>query len=212
MNGTSRRVRGGVTLLEHAVDDNALAMSTLQGLGWTLGCVGGDRELVVSLMWQMKHAGTLGTVYANPRFVVRAAAPTARFMAQARWAQRTWLQQMKQILGSGGQLKREIKQRPPLLRQLEFTGVLVVDGLHIAPQQWPTGNQPPADPINLVGRVFGRLVVVTKGVKGRWECRCRCGSRTTVRAKHLLHGKTKSCGCLKAEFEAWQRSRKFGRS
>lgn len=32
-----------------------------------------------------------------------------------------------------------------------------------------------------------------------WECRCSCGGVATVRGKDLVHGNTKSCGCLNWE-------------
>ncbi len=56
---------------------------------------------------------------------------------------------------------------------------------------------------DLVGRRFGRLVVTAyagkQGGVHRWRCRCDCGRETTVGHSLLLSGKTKSCGCLRAE-------------
>jgi len=56
---------------------------------------------------------------------------------------------------------------------------------------------------NLVGKQFGRLVIVEySGLKRGhryWECQCDCGEITTVSAKHLKSGNTKSCGCLRRE-------------
>lgn len=42
-----------------------------------------------------------------------------------------------------------------------------------------------------------------------WECRCDCGTLTTVSAVHLVTGHTKSCGCLSSEMTA-ARSRTHG--
>ena len=60
--------------------------------------------------------------------------------------------------------------------------------------------------INLVGRLFGRLTVIAReGSAGQaprrplWRCRCSCGSELVVRAASLLAGRTRSCGCLRAE-------------
>lgn len=58
---------------------------------------------------------------------------------------------------------------------------------------------------NLVGRRFGRLVVVAfagnlpMGRRGRrwasWKCLCDCGTSKTIRQASLLKGETRSCGC-----------------
>jgi hypothetical protein len=60
--------------------------------------------------------------------------------------------------------------------------------------------------INLVGRVFGRLTVLARaGSTDRapprplWRCRCACGEETVVLAESLRAGRTRSCGCLRAE-------------
>jgi hypothetical protein len=60
--------------------------------------------------------------------------------------------------------------------------------------------------INLVGRVFGRLTVLVRaGSTDRapprplWRCRCACGEETVVLAESLRAGRTRSCGCLRAE-------------
>lgn len=60
----------------------------------------------------------------------------------------------------------------------------------------------------LIGQRFGRLTVVAfagRYVSGgrakslRWECRCDCGTKTTVFAGGLTSGQTQSCGCLRLE-------------
>lgn len=54
---------------------------------------------------------------------------------------------------------------------------------------------------NLVGRRFGRLVVVSQsgrspdGQRIQWLCKCDCGNTTTVARTPLRLGQTKSCGC-----------------
>lgn len=63
-----------------------------------------------------------------------------------------------------------------------------------------------ADLIDIIGRKYGRLVVV--GYAGferhhaRWRCVCECGTERTVMAQKLRKGLTKSCGCMKAELSA----------
>ena len=58
--------------------------------------------------------------------------------------------------------------------------------------------------LDLSGQRFGRLVVISKAGKhpdGRiiWLCRCDCGAETKTAAAQLRKGKTRSCGCLRAE-------------
>lgn len=62
---------------------------------------------------------------------------------------------------------------------------------------------------DLTGRKFGELTVIRKDTPyrtpsgipfARWVCRCKCGKTKSIRATHLLNGKTKSCGCLKQAY------------
>ena len=57
---------------------------------------------------------------------------------------------------------------------------------------------------NVMGREFGRLVVTgLRGTEGRdkyWAvCKCDCGKTKEIYVYSLLHGDTRSCGCLNAE-------------
>lgn len=59
-------------------------------------------------------------------------------------------------------------------------------------------------PLNLVGRVFGRLTVVRRDASNRhgqasWECRCSCGRISHVVSAKLVNGNTWSCGCARVE-------------
>lgn len=49
----------------------------------------------------------------------------------------------------------------------------------------------------MVGRVFGRLTVVSRHSSGptRWTCKCECGAVTHPRQESLRSGHTTSCGC-----------------
>lgn len=55
---------------------------------------------------------------------------------------------------------------------------------------------------NLLGRQFGKLVVIGEAPKRKndfapyWRCKCECGKETSVRAQHLTDGATKTCGGL----------------
>ena len=57
---------------------------------------------------------------------------------------------------------------------------------------------------DLVGRRFGRVVVLEKvgSSAGRisiYRCRCDCGQEFNAYASNLTSGRTRSCGCLRAE-------------
>lgn len=54
--------------------------------------------------------------------------------------------------------------------------------------------------INLIGKQFGRLIVIseagTNGRERKWNCQCQCGNIVAVSTSNLQAGHTKSCGCL----------------
>lgn len=62
--------------------------------------------------------------------------------------------------------------------------------------------------IDISGRRYGRLVVVSRGRKGQgrsyWLCRCDCGAEKEIAASTLKNGNTKSCGCLNKEVASSQ--------
>lgn len=57
--------------------------------------------------------------------------------------------------------------------------------------------------IDLCGRRFGRLVILSRGpnqgASARWCCVCDCGGSVLVPTYSLNTGNTKSCGCLQSE-------------
>ena len=61
---------------------------------------------------------------------------------------------------------------------------------------------------DLTNQKFGRLLVlglsVERSPRGgpRWECVCTCGQVTRVLTASLTSGKTRSCGCLRADARA----------
>ena len=56
--------------------------------------------------------------------------------------------------------------------------------------------------LNLVGRRFGALVVLSEAERRKyvryWACRCDCGVTTEVDQGALRRGRTSSCGCKRA--------------
>lgn len=63
---------------------------------------------------------------------------------------------------------------------------------------------------DITGQVFGRLTVKklhpdrTKHCKAQWICECTCGKMTVVQGSSLRNGSTKSCGCLRIEYQQAQ--------
>ena len=60
---------------------------------------------------------------------------------------------------------------------------------------------------DLAGRVFARWTVLCPAGcdfygKTMWRCRCSCGTERSVHAASLTTGKSRSCGCLRAEVAA----------
>ena len=200
----------GIRVWQHDVDWDDMAWSTMQRLSGGGSSPGTDVGIQNSFRAAMQQADQLGTRYVNPQFTVVASGPSPSFLHRARQAQLAWLKTLKTVLVTSGCLKRELKKRLPEIRQLEFTGVMVINGQHVHPQQWPDDTTTPSA-IDLIGEQFGRLVVVRRVKNGRWLCKCECGGENTVRTKHLIRGKIRSCGCLKAETEAKQQERKANR-
>jgi hypothetical protein len=173
---------------------------------------GADEDIVAWFRFVMRGVvGQLGAQYVNPMFTVTASNPSLAFVRKARQAQRAWLKTLKAVLATSGCLKREMKKVLPEIRQLAYTGVMIIGGKHVHPQRWPVGEPAPTS-TELIGQRFGRLIVVKQVSGGRWLCTCDCGGQNTVRRKHLLRGRIRSCGCLKAELEARQKQRKADRA
>lgn len=60
--------------------------------------------------------------------------------------------------------------------------------------------------IDLKGRRFERLVVLSYCGNRKWNCICDCGNQTTAYGYDLTGGKVKSCGCYRKETasETWK--------
>lgn len=65
--------------------------------------------------------------------------------------------------------------------------------------------------IDLVGKRYGRLVVIKrgeyyeKGTSYYWICQCDCGNTTSVGTSQLRFGNTNSCGCFLKENRGWRK-------
>lgn len=69
--------------------------------------------------------------------------------------------------------------------------------------------------IDLTGRTFGRLTVISRSYKVRrgitWLCECSCGTVKAIVGEDLSQGDTRSCGCLQRDLSA-ARAAELGRS
>lgn len=63
------------------------------------------------------------------------------------------------------------------------------------------GTDMSRQPRNLVGKQFGRLIVLVRAAPRDdriwWRCRCTCGSIIDVRASQLVTAQRVSCGCAR---------------
>lgn len=201
-----------VVIERAAFDANHPEWNTLRFLGFQ-NCAppGSPSSTGQTFVNLIRHQGQLGTRYATPIGMVQAEQPTVAFLTAARQLQHAYWKQLKDILGSSSRVKRQFKNLNPLIRQLQFTGVMIINGKHVLPHCWqlPRDQQLKA---SIRGKRYGRLVVLDNLSKGRCQCRCDCGKQTIVRRKHLVAGRTKSCGCLRSEFDQRQSDRKTGQS
>ena len=55
----------------------------------------------------------------------------------------------------------------------------------------------------IVGRRFGGLIVTERIGKNKFRCRCDCGKVVRVERGNLVRGRTRSCGCLKHDYQNW---------
>ena len=212
----NRKGKASVEVQRTAVDVNGLAWSTFARLfRFQMAAPIADAELEDAFRYLIRQRNLEGTVYVNPMFEVRCSEPTQEFFAAALRAQRAYLSYLKSFLFKSGTMKREMRQRTPLLRQLEFTGVMIVNGRQVRPDQWAQRATPGRRPFrparDLSGQRFGRLAIVEYCGKQKWLCRCRCGNTKVVRGHHLRSGRTTSCGCRGQELATKYENRKASR-
>ena len=49
--------------------------------------------------------------------------------------------------------------------------------------------------LDLIGKKFGHLTVISWVGNSKWHCKCDCGTEVNVQTSNLRNGPTKSCGC-----------------
>lgn len=52
---------------------------------------------------------------------------------------------------------------------------------------------------DLIGKKFGRLIVMQRIEKTKYLCKCECGNIKEIYKNNFISGRTKSCGCLSKE-------------
>lgn len=199
----------GVTVARHEPDFNDLAWQTFSLLtaGLELENPGEDEVIAgyfIALMGKPRLF-PLGTVYVNPCAVVCSEPATDTFLRMARRFQAEWFHRFNESLFSAERVHREMGRVNRIIRQLMYTGVMVIDNRHIFPDRWP--GKPPLSP----GTRFGWLVVQEPLTRGMVRCRCDCGNIVAKHRKHLVSGGTKSCGCRKAQREERLKNRRRDR-
>lgn len=128
-----------VQVTAREVDWNELAWSTLSQLIVVGNSPGSDEQIETAARSVLRRAAVMGTVYANPRFTVRAMTGAAiyEFVRKARTAQLSWWKHLRTVLGSARRVREARKEVPPVVRQLSFNGIMILQGKHIHPRCWP---------------------------------------------------------------------------
>lgn len=65
---------------------------------------------------------------------------------------------------------------------------------------------------NLIGKRFGRLIVLEYVGEKKWKCQCDCGETTVADGDSLRSGNKRSCGCLRIETAKRAKYVKHGKS
>lgn len=133
------RGQTAVCVIRHRDNSDDPAWGTLARLQPGLQNPGCEQLQEAVARGVLRGASEMGTVYVNPKYTVLSPPGTgmSQFIRAARAAQASWLKQLRTVLGSSRHVKRAMKRTLPLLRQLGFTGLLVIDGRHVHPQLWP---------------------------------------------------------------------------
>jgi len=103
------------------------------------------KEPIIETFFKIGIAGPsdfgLVNAFVNPAYIVTADCAGRGFYRASKRAQRTWFRQVKKILGTSGAVKRNTKKMTPIIRQLSYTGVMIVDGRHVLPNQCLNGKR-----------------------------------------------------------------------
>lgn len=175
-----------------------LAWGSLVNLGITSEPHPGSDKKVLGLWKRLLHAIKTGcppiAIYVNPCFRVWGS-PTRDFLKAITAAKRAWWTRLNSAPFPIG---RQLKHTKGLLRQAIFTGILLIDGRHIQPQDWAS-RVTGAETLQELRERCPHLNILSLLPKGRCRFRCVCERTWTARRSHLVRGSTTSCGCLNNE-------------
>jgi hypothetical protein len=194
-----------------------LAWFTLRKLLGKPHAIGEDGHAVNIFHFLMRQMPDNLTAYVSPWSVVTATEPDHKFLTIARSEQRAWHARLRSMFFDSHQAERYFgirgenkRTKDPVLRQLEYHGILIVAGEHIFPNCWPRPVTPQGT-LTLVGQTFGRLTVIADLPHRRHRCQCECGNFKEGDRNHLRAGRMKSCGCLAKAQKATNEARRHGR-
>jgi hypothetical protein len=77
-----------------------------------------------------------GCWYVNPLFKVHCRLPTPEFLLRSRKCQRAWFRQLDRQFPDHGWRNKLGVTRDQVDRHTEFTGVLIIDGIEVDPENW----------------------------------------------------------------------------
>jgi len=66
--------------------------------------------------------------------------------------------------------------------------------------------------IDIKGKKYNKLTPLVYLGESRWRCICDCGGIVKVESYNIIHGRTKSCGCLLKEHTRNLNLKKWGES
>ena len=200
MSDDRRPRRTDVQVTRIDCDWDNLAWQTLVNLTGTDETPPPEERIEPALRFCLSQHFVQGNVYANPGYVIHSSCVSQSFVLAAKRVQSSWLHRVRQTLGNSV-YQKECRQATPLMRSLQFTGLLILNGKHVRNDQWLTTSQLSATRTFLEGQQFGRLTVIKVESQGSCLCRCQCGNETHVQRQHLVSGRSQSCGCLRAELD-----------
>lgn len=138
-----REETGGVVVESYSLNESDFAWQTMMNMLPEILTFGDNpgRDLAIERFFEAVMSDpsrlALANVFVNPIRRVISENPTRQFYKAARRAQTDWFRVLKTILTKRSIVDRAVSRMPPTIRQLSYTGVLIVGGKHRRPDRWP---------------------------------------------------------------------------